>query len=105
MRRPEGQQWAANLVKDMKGTPHEPVPGKSSRHIPAFANNSEEVNEGKAVFLPVPQAEQEIISAYIYKEDITEHGPTPKYPGCTAVIRGGRYRAKHNDACRKRLGN
>ena len=66
MRRPEGKQWSSSLVKDMKGTPKEPVPGKSSRHIPAFAKKFEDTNENKAVFLPVPQAEQEIRSAYIY---------------------------------------
>ncbi|MBN71658.1 MAG: hypothetical protein CME32_20555 [Gimesia sp.] len=103
MRRTSDKRWSAKLVKEMKGSPEEPIPGTKERRIIAFAKKYEDPNVEKIRFKPMMEAESEVRVAYIYKQDIEEHGATPGCPGCRAVIRGGRYRAKHSEECRTRF--
>ena len=102
MRRLPDKRWSADLIKAIKGSPEEPVPGSSSRRITAFAKKFEGDGE-KVRFAPQQEREAEVRVAYIYKQDIDEHGPSERCPGCKAVMSGGRYRAKHTDACRERF--
>ena len=104
MRRTADKRWSAELIKGIAGSPEEPVPGSSQgRRIPAFAKKFEDPAPDKAVYVPIQEPETEVRTAYIYKKDIDEHGPTDKCPGCRAVMGGGRYRARHTDECRKRF--
>ena len=102
MRRPADKRWSKEMLADIGGSPAMPVPGGSGRRIPAFAKKHEDKSEDKSVFVPTREEQPEVRAAYIYKSDVEEHGPTPKCPGCRALI-GGKYRAKHTDECRKRF--
>ena len=103
MRRSADKRWSAELVDALKGSPAHPVPGAQGRRVPAYAKKFEEETKESAVFIPVSEQEQEVRAAYIYKEDINKHGPTPGCAGCRAVTAGSKYRAKHNIECRKRF--
>ena len=96
MRRPADQRWSEELVKSMKGTPEEPLPGSNSRRIPAFANKYKEANLEKIAYAPMPatEEEQDPRRAKIQKEDIETYGPSEKCPGCKAQV-AGKYRSKH----------
>ncbi len=52
MRRVVSKRWSASLLKSMKGTPEEPVPGTKSRRIVAFAKRDEDPEAEKATFVP-----------------------------------------------------
>ena len=104
MRRPADQRWSEELVKSMKGTPEEPLPGSNSRRIPAFANKYKEANLEKIAYAPMPatEEEQDPRRAKIQKEDIETYGPSEKCHGCKAQVTG-KYRSKHTDECRSRF--
>jgi hypothetical protein len=104
MRRSPDKRWSADLVGQIGGSPSIPVPGAVGRRIPAFAKKFEDTEGEKVVFAQAPEeAEPEVRVAKIYKEDVEEHGPTPKCPGCRALKNGSKYRAKHSDECRTRF--
>ncbi len=103
MRRPEDRRWSKDLLKQIGGSPEDPVPGAKGRRIPAFAKRYEDTSTDKAVFIPSRSPEVEVRVAYIYREDVEKHGPTPGCPGCTAAKKGSKYRAKHTDECRSRF--
>ncbi len=102
MRRASDKRWSAQLLRNIGGSPAEPVPGATGRRIPAFAKKFEAEN-AETVFVPVKESEPEVRVAFIYKSDVDEHGPTPRCPGCKAAAAGGKYRAKHTEECRKRF--
>ena len=102
MRRAEGKQWSSELLKDIRGSPGEPIPGSGSRKLQAFAKKFEDAKPDERVFMPVPEVEQQVRAAYIYKDDIELHGPTPKCAGCRATLTG-KYRAPHTQECRDRF--
>lgn len=103
MRRIPDKRWSAELLKSIKGSPEEPVPGSASRRIIAFAKKFEDVDGEKVRFAPQQEQGAEVRVAYIYKQDIDEHGPSDRCPGCRAVMSGGKYRAKHTEDCRSRF--
>ncbi len=103
MRRPSDKRWSAQLLRDIGGSPAEPVPGAVGRRIPAFAKKFEAESSEKAIFVPTKEVEPEVRVAFIYKSDVDEHGPTPRCPGCRAAAAGGKCRARHTDECRKRF--
>ena len=82
MRRTIDKRWSANLVKEMKGSPDDPVPGSHLKHSPAFAKKYEDPTPSRAVFIPMKDPETEVRAAYIYKKDIDEHGPTDFKANC-----------------------
>ena len=104
MRRPADQRWSEELVKGMKGTPGEPVPGSSGRRIPAFAIKYKDARPENIAYAPMPAMEedQDPRRAKIQKEDIETYGPSEKCPGCRAQV-AGKYRSKHTDECRSRF--
>ena len=103
MRRPPGRRWSAEMIRKIIGSPKDPVPGSSSRRIPAFAKKFEDAKGEKVTFAPAKPADPEVRVAYIYKGDIEKHGATPKCAGCKAAMSGSKYRARHSEDCRKRM--
>ncbi len=103
MRRPPGRRWSAELIKKIAGSPKDPVPGSTLRRIPAFAKKNESEDMKEPNFMPPPETEPDVRAAYIYKSDVDKHGATPGCPGCKAAAQGAKYRARHNDGCRKRF--
>ncbi len=103
MRRPADKRWSSSMLKAIGGTPETPVPGAPGRRIPVFAKKLEDPQPDQTVFIPAKEPEIEVRVAYIYRGDIDKHGPTPRCPGCAAALKGGKYRAKHTDECRKRF--
>ena len=74
MRRAPDQRWSAEVSRGIKGTPAEPNPGSGSVIMPTYAEHREEqktVNYQKA-----PEVEKIVRPAYIYKNDVKEHGAT-----------------------------
>ena len=93
-----------DLVRQIGGSPSVPVPGAVGRRIPAFAKKFEDTEGEKVVFARAPEeTEPDVRVAKIYKENVDEHGATPKCPGCRALSNGSKYRAKHSDECRTRF--
>ncbi len=103
MRRMADKRWSAELLKQIGGSPEDPVPGSKNRRIPAYAKKYAVGGPERAVYVPHRDPEAEPRVAYIYKKDVEEHGPTPRCPGCKVALNGGKYRAKHTDECRKRF--
>ena len=103
MQRSEGRQWSKELLKDVKGSPAEPVPGTGSRKLQAFVKKFEDEKQDEKVFMPAPMVEQQVRAAYIYKKDIIEFGATRGCPGCCAAIGNRQFRATHTLECRERF--
>ncbi len=103
IRRPSDKRWSAQMLKEIGGSPADPVPGTPGRRIPAFAKKFQADGSERATFIPMVEPEREVRVAYIYKSDVEEHGPTPRCPGCRAAMTGSKCRAKHTDECRRRF--
>ena len=103
MRRAADKRWSADLIKNIGGSPEDPVPGSKLRRIPAYTKRHAEGAPDRAVYVPHQDPDGEVRVAYIYKKDVEEHGATPRCPGCRVALSGGKYRAKHTDECRKRF--
>ena len=120
-RRPKGEQWSAEELKNMKGTPSMPVPGVQSDNITSrVGREAEDEEEGR------PQVEEEpnedgdvqqepvtreknwareepmLRKMYVRRSDIVRFKGTPGCPGCKAIEEGARPKP-HNDRCRARI--
>ena len=102
-RKAADSRWSRSIIDVIGGSPEIPIPGLSGRNILAYARKFEADPEEPTQFRPTPEPEQEVRPVYIYKSDIEKHGPSAGCPGCRAIVSGGRFRAKHNSECRKRL--
>ena len=105
MRKAEDRRWSLEMIKDVNGSPMEPIPGSGQSKIRAFARQKENTDEKDAKFAPPPErTEPEVRPTYIYKKDVEEHGPTEGCPGCRAAMNPtSSFRAKHSVECRKRF--
>ena len=102
MRRPADQRWSETLIKEIKGSPEEPIPGMSGRRILAYAKKYQQEPAEKVAYVPAQDAEVDPRKAKVQTTDVDEHGPTEKCPGCRAHV-NGKYRSKHTDECRQRF--
>ena len=102
MRRPADQRWSETMIKEIKGSPEEPIPGMSGRRIPAYTKKYQQEPDEKAVYVPAQEPEVDPRKAKVQKTDVDEHGPTEKCPGCRAHV-SGKYRNRHTDECRQRF--
>ena len=105
MRRAEDKRWSSDRIKELKGSPMEPVPGSGQSRVTAFAKTKERTVESEARYVRPPEKEEpEVKMAYIYRSDVEKYGPTPGCPGCRAAKNpAGSFRAKHTAECRKRF--
>ena len=102
MRRTLDKRWSEQMVRDIVGSPDEPVPGSGNRRVSAYAKKYHDDSAKNVVFVPQPEIPEEIRPAQIFKKDVEEHGGTERCPGCKA-LRSGKYRAKHTADCRQRF--
>ena len=90
------------MIQGIKGTPAEPKPGSGSDVMPTYAKHREDmktVNYEKA-----PELEKAVRPAYIYKNDVMEHGATAGCKACSiAMNRGNTTGYTHSPACRMRF--
>ena len=49
MRRPADQRWSETMIKEIKGSPEEPIPGMSGRRIPAYTKKYQQEPDEQAV--------------------------------------------------------
>ena len=105
MRRAPDQRWSHELIQGIKGTPAEPRPGSGSDTLPTYAKHSE--TDKKETYekddnVPIIQ----VRPAYIYKNDVIEHGGTEGCKAChVAMTRGNTTGYTHSPACLMRFGN
>ena len=103
---PEDKRWSIDLIKGLKGTPREPVPGSGTSKVHAYAKPVEEESKSTPTFAPRRTAddEPEVRVNYIYKKDVEKFGATEGCQGCRALMTpGSKFRAKHTSACRARI--
>ena len=102
MRRAPDQRWSAEMIQGIKGTPAEPKPGSGSDIMPTYAKHREDM---KAVnYEKAPELEKAVRPAYIYKNDVMEHGATAGCKACSiAMNRGNTTGYTHSPACRMRF--
>ena len=98
------QRWSADKIMTIVGTPSEPRPGSGSDVIPTYAKHREAVVDDakyqKAPEMAIPQ----VRPAYIYKNDVVNHGPSPGCKACNiAVSRGNSTGYTHTPTCRMRF--
>ena len=105
LRRAQDKRWSSELIKAVKGTPKEPVPGSGNSKIVAYAKHKDAGEERKVEYATRPMTEEpEVRANYIYKRDVEEHGATEGCPGCRALMNpNSRYRAKHTQECKDRM--
>ena len=118
-RLPDGEQWNADMIANLVGTPSELVPGKQSRNVPTAITEEGEVvgdemehqqsktnrNEEDEVDGEVPRATPH--NMHVSRKAVAKHGPTEGCPGCDAIAKRGHLFGKlgynHNNACRSRI--
>ena len=98
-------RWSVELVKGIKGTPKEPVPGQISRRITAYAKKRPEADQPTptATYVPQPEVETEVRALPIRKMDIETYGRTVGCTGCRQATNSSTGRSKHTADCRKRF--
>ena len=104
IRRAPDQRWSAGMVDSIVGTPDEPRPGSGSDKIPTYAKRREDQPVQKEVFqgarLPTPT----VRPAYIYANDVREHGASEGCKACEAALRKGNSTGyTHPASCRLRF--
>ena len=119
-RRPEGEQWSAEEVKNMKGTPSMSVPGVQSDNITSRVGREAEDEEDRLQVEEEPNedgdVQQEPVTRekncareepmlrmmYVRRSDIVRFKGTLGCSGCKAIEEGARPKP-HNDRCRERI--
>ena len=104
MRCAPDQRWSSELILGIVGSPAEPRPGSGSETIPTYAKqktNSEiKQHRYEGVETPAPVARP----VYIFKQDVIDHGPSPKCKACAVVARGENTTGyAHTASCRLRF--
>lgn len=95
----EKERWVAKEIKELKGLPWEPIPGKGKRDIGAKIL-IEEIEEKPD---KMEEVEDRVMlrRVRITKEDVNKYGPTKGCKGCREVLKGGTW--VHSEDCRKRM--
>ena len=101
-RKPDGEQWSFNNVKNLIGSPQRPQPGIDSRRITAFAKKKiESVNQELAELRRPSVASPELRSVRITKHGVRKHGETFGCAGRRAVMADRSWKAAHSPDCRR----
>lgn len=120
-RLPEGQRWDATLVREMKGTHWQPVPGHLPDHTPVEIKEDgskagrEEEDDDPVSYKPVPLEEDVDKTLEVYRSrntgtrvahnDIGKYGATPGCIACRHFTEGNKlpYGVMHSKACTQRI--
>jgi hypothetical protein len=103
-KKPAEEQWDAKLIKEMKGTPAQPNPGRPGSVIPVHIRFDEESGGAKEV-PEVREARTEVKPRGLYIKNwmLEEHGFTEDCPGCQTKSAGLRVQKPHSEKCRTRM--
>ena len=101
-RLPEGEQWCAQALTDMKGTPQRPDPTKPGTYIPIRVEI--EVDGPVPVMPEMRPARNDDVPKGVYfkRKDFEEHEYTEGCEGCRRIKSGLQPRG-HNKNCRQRM--
>ena len=104
-RKPDGEQWSADLVCGVVGSPQQPEPGIETRRVTTFAKKKlgEKSDKKSVEFQPPSREPPEIRNTKLTKTDIEKYGYSDGCPACRAIKADKPWRAAHTDACRKRI--
>ena len=105
-RKPDGEQWSPEMIKNVVGSPQQPEPGMSTRRITTFAKKK--IDESGTAGVPVtfqPPSDEVPVprNVRITNADVIKHGPTPGCAGCRAAAANKGWRSAHTPECRKRM--
>ena len=104
MRKPEDERWSAARVRDLVGSPSQPVPGQMGRRMPAYSRRHHATAPTDDSTNPQERGDQQSTRNWkVYRQEVLDNGGTPGCPGCRAIIRGIGTRAGHTQRCRDRL--
>ena len=83
-RKPDGEQWSSDMVKNVVGSPQQPQLGVGPRRITTFAEKKFDADvAGPPVrFQPPSDVPPEPRHVRILKTDVIKHGATPGCAGC-----------------------
>ena len=103
----EDVRWSREAVENVKGCPHEPVPGRG-RQVPTFVRlelrGNDPIPKLPTTGFTEPEApKRQVRPLYVRKEDIITHGPTAQCPGCLTVMQQMPYNKPHTEECRARF--
>ena len=98
------KRWSADLIKNLKGTPAEPRPGSGSDTIPTYAKQQGDQKQDEK-YQKAPEAmAQQVRPAYIYKNDVLNHGPSPNCKACQIASGNSNSTGySHTPECRMRF--
>ena len=115
----ESDRWNAEEIINVKGTPWEPVPGRTDRRVPVGIDERGNgvqplVDEDEAQERPMSEGEEAPMQFrggpdkfHVSKRAVERYGPTEGCLACTSMtkrgIASGRIGINHNDQCRKRI--
>ena len=100
-RKPEAERWDVEMMKSLRGTPWEVVPGHKDRALRCRVI-MDRTDRGRDV-PGMPEEPEEIIRRiYITKKDLMKYGRTEGCPGCRASLREGESKP-HSKECRERI--
>jgi len=99
---PEGEQWDADMILNMKGTPQRPDPSKPGLQIPIRVRfdgpKEDEVRKSEPA-----RREDERRRLRITAKDLQKYGYTDKCEGCKFKKLGWKEHRPHSEVCRRRL--
>lgn len=119
-RKPEGYQWNAQQLQEMKGSVRQPVPGVKTDRVPigimdrtgkpvkqkSYSQSKTEHTAQK----PATRLDAAPMALKIFQKDVDKYQPTPGCRACTEVITGRdenrqsiKYNVPHSQDCRARM--
>ena len=99
------RRWLSEMLDKISGTPSEPRPGSGSDKIPTYAKRRDDqpVTQDKFAAPPIAEAPN-VRPAYIYANDVREHGASDGCKACEAALRKGNSTGyTHPASCRLRF--
>ena len=110
-------RWDSNIILNMRGTPSEPVLGRTDGRIPVHIDERDMEPGYDDVRVPRREGDEDEIPEFVRKigqdrlhvsrKAIARYGPTDGCAACTAIsLRGhlpGKLGHNHSDDCRKRI--
>ena len=103
-RKPMDSRLSRDRVKEMRGSPKQPVPGQAYNRSLAFSRKygMEARPDEPFIAQPVPESTA-IRNWHIRKADVEKYGATTGCTACKYVLKGTAHHGPHTVQCRKRI--
>ena len=103
-RKADGEQWSADNVRNLVGSPSRPDPSTANRRITTFTKAKlDDIDKQPVRFEPPIYANPEPRQLRIERKDILKYGGSTNCPGCRAIESGKAWRTAHSPECRLRI--